>query len=203
MKDALLTILRDRKTSLTKFRSASDKLASILAAEVAQETISSPSFSIETPLAKTQGYQIKHQVMLIPILRSGISLLHPFLLIFEDAKIAFLGIKRDEKTALPALYYENIPNFSSEDLLIILDPMIATGGSAILAIQQLLENGASLNQIYLVGVIGSTEGIQRIQKEFPSLKMKIVAEDPELNVQKFIVPGLGDFGDRYFGSAHE
>jgi uracil phosphoribosyltransferase len=128
-----------------------------------------------------------------------LTLLPAFLKLFPDAPVGFFGIRRDEKTAKPILYYENIPSLQPTDHLFLLDPMIATAGSSILAIDH-LKTRLSPTQITLVGIISSTPGIQLLKKHFPVVRVIAAAEDPELNPQAFIVPGLGDFGDRFFGT---
>lgn len=180
MKDSLLTTLRDRETSQHEFRVAADKLTEILAAEMASE------LSLE-PIA------------LLAILRSGIALLPPFLRLFNDAKVGFLGIKRDESTAKPFQYYENIPPLSKNSTVLILEPMIATGGTALLALKKLAQHKIDLSRVFFIGFIASTEGLAAIREEFPQVQIKVVAEDKQLNAHKYIIPGLGDFGDRYFG----
>lgn len=199
MKNSLLTLLRDKNTSLEAFRHASHRLGSILAAEVAQKLHEKPK-DIETPLSPMQGAELSANIILIPILRAGMALLPPFLSLFPKASVGFFGIKRDEATAKPIEYYENIPPFSPKDALIILDPMIATGGSAHVAVKKLLSKGATLSQIQLAGVIGATDGIAFLHSHHPGLPITVAGIDKELNSHKFIVPGLGDFGDRYFGT---
>jgi uracil phosphoribosyltransferase len=135
-------------------------------------------------------------VVLVPILRAGMALLPAFLALFPEAPIGFFGIKRDEKTALPHLYYEKLPSIAETDTVFLLDPMIATGGTACLALKLLKQKGAK--EIFLFAVIGATIGMKKVEHEHPEVKMLVAAEDPELNAQKMIVPGLGDFGDRYF-----
>lgn len=117
---------------------------------------------------------------------------------FPDAPIGFFGIRRDEKTAKPLLYYENIPPISPKNQIILLDPMLATGGSATLAIRKIIEKGATEKQIIFTSIISSKEGFTRIQRQYPSLTLITASIDPKMNRKKFIVPGLGDFGDRYF-----
>jgi len=199
MKEALLTILRDKNTSLDAFRAASRKLSSMLAAEVAAK-IKQKVVSIETTLAKANGFEVAQDVVLVPILRSGIALLPSFMYFFDHARVGFLGMRRDEKTALPKMYYENLPTFHKEEWVLLLDPMIATGGSSKEAIKKVIEKGAQQENIYLIGIVAAPEGIQTIEKEFPKVKVHVVAIDEKLNDKKFIVPGLGDFGDRFFGS---
>lgn len=199
MKTALLTVLRDKNTSLEVYRHTTHRLGSLLAAEVAAK-LEKKSKSIETPLSPMEGTELASNIILIPILRAGMALLPPFMNLFPHASVGFFGIKRDEATAKPIEYYENIPKFSSKDSLIILDPMIATGGSAHVAVKKLLSKGAALSQIQIVGVVGATEGIAFLQSQHPGLQITVAGIDKELNSRKFIVPGLGDFGDRYFGT---
>jgi len=199
MKEALLTILRDKNTKLDDFRACSRKLSSILAAEVAA-TIKQKITSIETSLAKANGFEISQDVVLIPILRSGIALLPSFMYFFDKAKVGFLGMRRDEKTALANMYYEKIPPLRQDEWILLLDPMIATGGSSILAIKKVMEKGAKEENISLIGIVAAPEGIHEIEKKYPKIKTHVVAIDEKLNDKKFIVPGLGDFGDRFFAA---
>ena len=197
MKESLLTILRDKNTKGEIFRKTTKKLASIIAAEAAIR-VKQKKNSVKTPLASSSGFKKSQNIVLVPILRSGISLLEPFLYYFSDAKIGFLGIKRDEKTFIPHLYYENLPSFKKEDLVLILDPMIATGGSLNLAIKSLKNKNANEKNIVVFGFIASFEGIKNIKKNYKNVSIEVIAVDKKLNSSKCIVPGLGDFGDRFF-----
>lgn len=176
--EALLTTLRNPQTKPPLFRKTTTSLASLLA----------------------QEHRCISPTVLVPILRAGLALLPPFTSTFPNASIGILGIKRDENTALPHKYYEKLPTLSTTDLIFILDPMIATGGTARLAIKALLERGASPENITLISVIASEEGIRSVQHDYPQVVLHIVATDPALSDKKMIVPGLGDFGDRYFGT---
>jgi uracil phosphoribosyltransferase len=199
MKQTLLTILRDKNTNISQFRKASNKLAFILAGEVGSH-LEKEKIKVTTPLGKANGQKIKNNIVIIPILRAALSILPPFLRFFEEAKVGFLGLKRDEKTAIAHVYYKNLPKISSNDDIIILDPMIATGGSGTKAIEILKENGVKEEKIIFTAVICATEGILKIKQVYPKVKIFYVQEDKELNKEKFIIPGLGDFGDRYFGT---
>ncbi|MBU1008042.1 uracil phosphoribosyltransferase [Candidatus Dependentiae bacterium] len=199
MKEALLTTLRNKKTSIAQFRQAAEKLGLILAAEAAQ-LLEQETISIETPLAKTEGGQFKNNLVLVPILRSGIALLNPFLHFFQRASVGFVGLQRDEKTAVAELYYYKMPPLSAQDDVILLDPMIATGGSAIDALNILKEKGAHEEKIVFVAIVAAPDGLERIKKAFPKIKIIVPAIDERLNNKKFIIPGLGDFGDRFFGT---
>ncbi len=198
MKEALLTKLRDKKTPLLEFRTAAFELADLIAADAAAGVPTKRAI-IETSLSSAAGAVTTNRIVLVSILRAGLVLLPSFLKLFPDAPIGFFGIRRDEKTAEPHLYYENIPPLLPTDHLFLLDPMIATAGSSLCALEKLTAH-LSPNQITLVGIISATPGIARLKKRFPVLRIIVAAEDPELNAHAFIVPGLGDFGDRFFGT---
>ena len=199
MKEVLLSILRDKNVSRATYRAVSHKLGLILAGEVAGH-LEKESIKIQTPLAQAQGARFKNNIILIPILRSGIVLLESFMSFFPEAKVGFVGLKRDEKTALPALYYQNLPEISPDDDVLVLDPMIATGGSGSKAVQILINSGIKENKIVFAGVIAAPEGMEKLKTSFPKMTIVGPAVDERLNDKKFIVPGLGDFGDRYFGT---
>lgn len=199
MKKILSTILRDKNTTTEQFRKASDELALLLAFEVAT-SLPKEEYSVETPLEKTTGYRFKQGVVLVPILRAGLSLLFPFLRVLPHARVGMMGLKRDEETAKPHQYYENIPSFTESDTLIVLDPMLATGGSASRTLEILTEKGAKPTQLQLVSVISAPEGEATIKKSFPDCRLHIAIKDQKLNSHFFIQPGLGDYGDRYFGT---
>ncbi len=199
MKQTLLTILRDKKTDIAKFRKTSQILAELLAGEVFNY-LAKEKIKVETPIATTTGYRVKNHVVLIPILRSGLALLPAFVDFFQDATIGCIGLKRDEKTAIPHLYYKNLPKISKNDDVIILDPMIATGGSGSDAIKILKKEGIKEEKMIFAAVIASEQGIKSLKKNFPKMKIFCVQTDPKLNKNFFIVPGLGDFGDRFFGT---
>lgn len=198
-KKLFLTILRNKKTSRPDFRSAAHTLSDILAHETLTQ-IQMQEISIETPIDKTIGIKIKPQIILIPILRSGITMLEPFLRYFKDAKVGVVGLQRDEETAQAHLYYNKIPPIKPNDMLIILDPMIATGGTGIETIKILKQMGVIEKQIIFASIICSKKGIDTITSQFPNITILTAAIDATLNNKKFIVPGLGDFGDRYFGT---
>jgi uracil phosphoribosyltransferase len=197
MRESLLTILRDEKTPVDQFRQAAHQLADLLAAEATAFVAEEPKM-VKTPCGQAKGMEALQRVVLVPILRAGLAMLPSFLKIFPRASVGFFGIRRDEATAKPQLYYEELPALKSTDLIFILDPMIATAGSLLLAVDRLASRGAS--QIVLVGIIGATEGLEKLAFQHPDLDMIVAGEDPQLNSKKFIVPGLGDFGDRYFGN---
>lgn len=196
MKEAFLTTLRNSTSSLSEFRTAAHQLASLLATDAASLIPLEPGI-VHTPLGSSQGATLP-PVSLMVILRAGLILLPAFQKLFPEASIGFFGIRREEETALPRLYYQNLPQDLDQNWIILLDPMLATGGSAHLALQHLKESGAALNRTILVSVLAAQEGVDRIKKQFSAVSLVTAAIDPALNAKKFIVPGLGDFGDRYF-----
>lgn len=197
MKNTLLTVLRNKETSAKEFRKASEKLAYLLAGEIADH-LKKDSISIETPIAPAIGTCIKDEIVLIPILRSGIALLTYFMQFFENAKVGFIGLQRDEETAIAEQYYYKVPTIKPNDNVVLLDPMVATGGSAIAALHILKKAGATEKKIFFAVIIAAQEGIDAIKKTFPKITICVAHVDKELNNNKYIVPGLGDFGDRYF-----
>lgn len=200
MKKALITVLRDRNATIEQYRQATDQLGEVLAVEC-DVHFPKEQFLVETPLAQASGLRLQQVPVLIPILRSGLVLLPPFMRFHPGASIGFVGTRRDEKTAIPELYYVKLPKFSPHHPIAVLDPMIATGGSMALTLKVLKEAGALERQIIVVAFIASPEGVMRLQMRFPEIRLVIAQVDEGLDEQKRILPGLGDFGDRYFSSS--
>lgn len=199
MKKTLITLLRNRNTTIEQFRQATDQLGTVLAVE-SDALFPKATLFVDTPLAHTHGVCFKHEFVLVPILRSGLVLLPPFMRFHPGASVGFIGTRRDEKTAIPELYYTKLPPFNPHNPILLLDPMIATGGSAALAVKVLKAAGAVEKQITLIAFIASPEGIARFQKECPEVGLVVAQVDEGLDEKKRIIPGLGDFGDRYFGT---
>lgn len=199
MKDLLITTLRDKNTTQGEYRSATEKLAFLLAVEVGQ-LLPKDTFPVPSPMGPAEGYKLKHNVVLVPVLRSGLALLYPFMRYYPNAKVGFVGMKRDEKTAEAHNYYINLPHIDPEDTVIVLEPMLATGGSGAATIEILKNVGVKEDKILTVHVIAAPEGIQLVRSKHPNVRIHIAQVDETLNEKKFIVPGLGDFGDRYFGT---
>lgn len=199
MKEHYLSLLRNKKTNTQEFRKAADSLSRIIAAEVSA-TIRLKPITLQTPLDHCQGAILDHRVILIPILRSGMAFLPSFLELFPASPIGFLGIRRNESDAHPISYYEHLPRLQPTDQILLLDPMLATGGSALCALSTLEKKGANLSHTTIVTLIAAQAGIDRVKKQHPELQIYSVAIDPILNSHWFIVPGLGDFGDRYYSS---
>lgn len=199
MKKTLITTLRNRDTPREQYRQAADQLGTVLAVE-ADKLFSKVTVDIDTPLAKTQGECMKQEPVLIPILRSGLVLLPPFMRFYPLASIGFIGLRRNEITAVPEHYYTKLPPFRSSNPILLLDPMIATGGSSIEAVQILKAAGAQEKQITLISFLASPEGIENLKKNCPQIGIIVAQIDEGLDSKKRIIPGLGDFGDRYFGT---
>lgn len=199
MKKTVLTTLRDTKTTLKDFREAAEQLSYLLAME-AGELLEVEKFSLQTPLIKTQGERFAKEIVIIPILRAGLAMLPSFLRIFSHAKVGFFGMRRDEETKDPHLYYENLPKLNKDQEVIVIDPMLATGGSGALAIQHLYHKEIKDSQIVYVSIIAAPVGVKRIKECAPKCRLVVGQIDERLDQNAFIVPGIGDFGDRYFGT---
>lgn len=192
-----ITILRDKSTKEYQFRLALSRIAYSLAIEISK-TFGLEEFKVETPLEETEGYKLKHHIILVPVLRAGLSLVNSFIEMIPDAKVGHIGIQRDEKTLQPVDYYYKAPKELNISKVIVLDPMLATGGSASAALNFLKERGA--NDCTLACLISAPEGVEKIQKEHPDTKIYTAVLDRQLNSNGYILPGLGDAGDRTFGT---
>lgn len=200
MKDTFLTVLRDKNTNIKDFRIAAHRISELLVGDTCK-LLKMKKVQKESPLSAFEGTEVPENIILIPILRAGLAMLHPFLTFFPSALVGVVGYKRDEETAEAHKYYENIPEIPADASVIVLDPMLATGGTLQLTLEEIKAKGVAEKNIIYVGIIGAEEGVQRIKTQFPEVKIVLAQTDAELNDQKFIVPGLGDFGDRYWGSA--
>lgn len=199
MKEVLLTVLRDKNTSTAEFRRASDRLAYILCAEVISK-LAYRRVRVETPLDETDGVALPDDVILVPVLRAAMAILPAFTEMLPDAPVGIVGVVRDEETASPSLYYKKFPAELPRRAVII-DPMLGTAGTSTLTAQLLIEEGIESENIHFAGVLAAPEGIDRLAETIPRSNITVLAVDPEgLNFQHFITPGLGDFGDRYYGT---
>jgi uracil phosphoribosyltransferase len=192
-----ITILRDISTQPSEFRNALNRVSYAIAIEIGKE-LALTECEVQTPLEKTKGYKLKHQVVLVPVLRAGLSMVSSFLEMIPDAKVGHIGLQRDEKTLEPIDYYYKTPKNLGESLTILLDPMLATGGSAVASFNYLKKKGAS--NCVLACLISAPEGIEKMNKEHPEVPIFTAALDRQLNENGFIIPGLGDAGDRTFGT---
>ena len=192
-----LTILRDVNTSRSEFRQAIKRIAIILAYHALKE-LPLQSFEVQTPIEATTGYDIDQEIIVVPILRAGLSLTDALLQFIPDANVGHLGMYRDEQTHQPVDYYSNIPEGIKDAMVLVVDPMLATGGSADDALSFLKKQGAQ--HLRFISLISAPEGLERLQKKHPDVHIITSAIDEKLNDDAFIVPGLGDAGDRYFGT---
>lgn len=192
--------LRDVSTSPAEFRQLVHRLAMLLAYE-ATEDLRLSTIEVQTPLARTAGQVLAQRIGLVPILRAGLGMIDPLLELIPSAEVWHLGVYRDEATARPVEYYRKIPHSGPVDVGLILDPMLATGGSIISALHTLKDWGVS--SLKVLSIIASQPGVDAVQAEFPDAQIYVCALDPTLNDRKFIVPGLGDAGDRIFNTRHE
>ncbi len=192
-----LTLLRNRKTPSHQFRAILRRTASLMAYEVSRD-LQMKEIEIHTPLEKTKGVAVDQQIVLVPILRAGLGLVGGFVEVMPNARVGHIGLFRDEATLKPVDYYFKVPRNLDTSLVLLLDPMLATGGSAEAAISYLKERGAST--IRLVNLVSAPEGVRKVRKAHPDVVMYTCALDRELNNRGYILPGLGDAGDRMFGT---
>jgi len=192
-----LTRLRDKKTKPKKFRELVRELGALLTYEATMDLQTIP-VSIETPLTKTQGDDLKDKIGLIPILRSGLGMVEGVWELMPSAEVWHIGLYRDEQTLKPVAYYNRLPIAPTVSVCLILDPMLATGGSAVATVNILKNWGVS--RIKFVGLIAAPEGIKRLHDAHPDVPIHLAAIDDHLNEDAYIVPGLGDAGDRQFGT---
>jgi uracil phosphoribosyltransferase len=190
-----MSIVRDKNTGTIGFRMAMARIATILAYHCLKELPLKEKI-IETPIQQTTGYELDTEVIVVPILRAGLSLVDAIINYIPDAKVGHLGIYRDENTHEPVDYYSNLPSGVDRSLVLVVDPMLATGGSADDAIGFLKKKGAK--QLRFISLISAPEGLERLTSNHPDVPVITASIDEKLNDNAFIVPGLGDAGDRYF-----
>jgi len=194
-----LSLIRDRKTPGSLFRSLIEEVGLVLATE-ATRALPTESVVVETPMERTSTLRLKSlDPVLVPVLRAGLGLLPPFLMLMPTAKVGHLGLYRDHDSLVPVPYYRNFPPMLEARPVFILDPMLATGGSASEAVRQLKEAGAI--NLTLVALLAAPEGLERLHGDHPDLTIVVGAVDRQLNDKGYILPGLGDAGDRLFGTA--
>jgi uracil phosphoribosyltransferase len=194
---AKLSILRAKTTAPDDFRRNVQELAILLLAEAARAWATTP-IELETPLRKCDGEILTKPIVLVPILRAGLGLLDGMLRLIPDANVGHIGIYRDEKTLRAISYFSRLPSNLHEAEVVLIDPMLATGGSACEAVSLLKANGA--RRIQFICLVACPTGIARLHSGHSDVRILTAAIDPELNEFGYIVPGLGDAGDRYFGT---
>jgi uracil phosphoribosyltransferase len=192
-----LTILRDKNTGIEDFRRHAAIVSQIMIMEATKDVPMNEK-SIETPVASTQGYSIQESIVFVPVLRAGVSMLFPAKDFLPWAPVGFVGLERDEATAVAREYYKKLPQSLKGKRILILDPMLATGGSLVDTISALDNKAAHV--ICVVCIVAAPEGIEFLNHKYPEVDIYTAAVDSHLNEKKYIVPGLGDFGDRYFGT---
>ncbi len=193
-----LTIMRKKETGSKDFRELLKEIALLMGYEVTRD-ISLDSVEIETPVCKTTGKMVSgKKLAIVPILRAGMGMVDGLLTLVPVAKVGHIGLYRNEETHTPVVYFCKMPEDINKRLVIVTDPMLATGGSACDALSMLKERGC--NNIRLMCLVSAPEGIARVQKEHPDVDIYVAAVDDHLNKDAYIVPGLGDAGDRIFGT---
>lgn len=188
--------LRDERTPPEQFRRLAKQVTTLLAYEGSKD-LPQRSETVRTPLEDAEVRRLDADIVLVPVLRAGMGMLDVMLTIFPRAHVGYVGLARDEDTAVAHRYYQKFPKLDDRYVL-LLDPMLATGGSAVAAVSLLKEHGAS--RIRLLCIVAAPEGIAYLDKECPEVEIFAAAVDRALNEQKFILPGLGDFGDRLYGT---
>ena len=195
-----LSILRDKKTSVKEFRELISEIAMLMCYEATRD-LPLEDVDVETPVAVAKCRRIAgKKLAVVPILRAGLGMVDGMVSMIPNAKVGHIGLFRDPQTLEPVKYYFKMPPDITERDVIVVDPMLATGGSASAAITFLKEAGVQTSHIKLMSIIGAPEGIARLQKDHPDVNIFVAAEDEKLNEHGYIVPGLGDAGDRIFGT---
>ena len=192
-----LTRLRDKRTQPQEFRRLLGEIASLMVYEATRSFTVRPT-AVQTPLAPARGFRIERDVVLVPVLRAGLGMLDSILQLIPNARVGFIGLKREETTLRAQFYHKSLPKNLSRFEVILIDPMLATGGSAVASLDLLAEQGAK--QVRLVNLVAAPEGIRRVRKSYPKLPIFTAAIDRRLNNKGYILPGLGDVGDRLFGT---
>lgn len=195
-----LTILRQTTTGTKDFREIVNEIARLLAYEVSRD-LPLEEIEIETPIVKTtQKTLAGKKVVVVPILRAGLGMVDGILDLIPAARVGHVGLYRDEETMQPVEYFVKMPSNLEERQLYVVDPMLATGGSAIAAIDSVLERGAKIENIKFICIVAAPEGVKALQEAHPDVEVYTAALDEKLNEQAYIVPGLGDAGDRLYGT---
>lgn len=192
-----VTLLRDKRTPSNQFRSILRRASALMAFEVTKE-LPLRSTVVTTPLGKTSGRVLARPVVLVPILRAGLGLVGGFVEVLPDARVGHIGLYRDEQSLKPVDYYFKVPRNLKQAVVFLLDPMLATGGSCAAAVAYLKERGA--RTLVCVTLVAAPEGVRRVHKDHPEVRIYTCALDRKLNSRGYIVPGLGDAGDRIFGT---
>ena len=192
----ILTRLRDASTEPAQFRALARQLTLLLAVEATRD-LPVREHTVQTPLEPTQGHSLAQPIVAVPILRAGLGMLEAITELFTEVRVGYIGLERDEVTAVARAYYCKLPPIG-ESRVLLLDPMLATGGSAAQAVEVLVNAGA--RDIVHICVVAAPEGVRLLNERFPQVRIVAASLDRGLNDRKFILPGLGDFGDRLYGT---
>ena len=192
-----LAELRDARTAPPAFRRAANRISVLLAAEALRDVPASPTV-VNTPLGPADGRVVKTDVVVVPVLRAGLGMLDAVLELLPSARVGHIGLQRDEATAIASRYYSKLPPTIADSFVLMIDPMLATGGSAAAAIDLIKAAGA--RTIRMICIVSAPDGVALLEKQHPDVVIYTPVIDRELNPHKFIVPGLGDFGDRLYGT---
>jgi len=192
-----LARLRDRQTQPQEFRRLLGEIAALMIYEATRSFAVKP-VKVQTPLEPARGFQLEREIVLVPVLRAGLGMLDSILQLIPHARVGFIGLKREETTLRAVFYHKSFPKNLGRLEAILIDPMLATGGSAVAALDLLVEQGAK--HIRLVNLVAAPEGIRRVRDSYPRVPIFTAAVDRQLNEKGFILPGLGDAGDRLFGT---
>jgi uracil phosphoribosyltransferase len=192
-----LTRLRDESTGSQEFRRVLGEVAALMLYE-ATRSFRVKGIAVTTPVTRTRGVRLEREVILVPVLRAGLGMLDSILQLIPHARVGFIGLRREERTLQATAYHKSLPADLSRFEVILIDPMLATGGSAVAALEFLTERKAS--HVRMVNLIAAPEGIRFVRKHFPNVPIFTASIDKKLNSRGFIVPGLGDAGDRLFGT---
>ena len=194
--DALVS-LRDQETPPEHFRRAATRISVLLAAEALRD-VPTTDTTVETPLGPAPGRRIGPDVVVVPVLRAGLGMLDAVLELVPSARVGHIGLQRDEMTAVASQYYSKLPSRLDRSYVLMIDPMLATGGSAVAALDLLQSAGAKI--IRMICIVAAPEGVALVEQHHPGVAIFTPVVDERLNEHKYIVPGLGDFGDRLYGT---
>jgi len=192
-----LAILRDKRTAPDEFRRVATRISVLLAAEALRD-VPMAAAAVETPLGPADGRRMASEVVVVPVLRAGLGMLDAVLALVPAARVGYIGLQRDERTAVASQYYSKLPDGLDRSYVLMIDPMLATGGSASAAIGLL--RGAGAQRVRIVCIVAAPEGVAAVERDHPDVVIYTPVVDSHLNAQKYIVPGLGDFGDRLYGT---
>ena len=194
--DALAT-LRDKRTTPEYFRRAATQISVLLAAEALRHLPTS-DVTVDTPIGPAEGRRVSTDVVVVPILRAGLGMLDAVLEMVPSARVGHIGLQRNETTAVASQYYSKLPPGVDRSVVLMVDPMLATGGSAVAALDVLRLAGAT--RVRIICIVAAPEGVRLVEERHPDVAIYTPVVDRSLNAQKYIVPGLGDFGDRLYGT---